>query len=199
MIIYLEGPDGSGKSTAATNIAKRLVGLGYQVDRFAERNISTHPTRPYRIDDFHLFDELEYMEKDDTIHILDRGPLSDIVYRVFDDYKPVANFTQYLSFFSHHEAIIIYCKTDNAEQAMNERGDDNPVALQRHKELTKVYDIVMAAIATVSVTPGLVYDYTRNTTKELFDRIVSRLQTGDCAGGTCGRRGCIRCNSGGLD
>lgn len=201
MIVYLEGPDGSGKSTLANEIAKYLKDEGYEVDRFAERNVSTHPTRPYRLDKKHLLDELKYMERDTAVHILDRGPLSDVVYRVFDNYDPVATMTDYLNFFASHAAIIIYCRTSNAEKAMNDRGDDNPVALTRHKEISKVYDIVMASVAQKSIVPMFVWDYTASSQLDVINWISQRVHelTADCKDGTCGRPGCIRCQSGGLD
>ena len=148
MIIYLEGPDGSGKSTLANEIAKYLKDEGYEVDRFAERNVSTHPTRPYRLDKMHLLDELKYMERDNTVHILDRGPLSDVVYRVFDNYEPVATMTDYLNFFASHAAIIIYCRTGNAEKAMNDRGDDKILVNKEKNEITFLYDETDEALMT---------------------------------------------------
>ena len=177
MIIYLEGPDGSGKSTLADAIAKDLKSKGYEVDRFAERNVNTHPQRPYRLNKEHLFDELKYMAKDSGIHILDRGPLSDCIYRIFDDYKPVASFADYIPLFkdfdSKDQLVMIYCHTPIAEQAMRERGDDNPVALSRHKELTKLYTMLMGVLN--KALHGKIYNYDFNKTAYEQDYMVNQV------------------------
>ena len=36
----------------------------------------------------------------------------------------------------------MYCNSALAEQKMLERGDDNPIALQRHKEISHAFDLV---------------------------------------------------------
>ena len=84
---------------------------------------------------------------------------------------------------------------------MNDRGDDNPVALTRHKEISKVYDIVMASVAQKSVVPMFVWDYMASSQLDVINWISQRVHelTADCKDGTCGRPGCIRCQSGGLD
>lgn len=178
MIIYLEGPDGSGKSTLADAIAKDLKSKGYEVDRFAERNVNTHPQRPYRLNKEHLFDELKYMAKDSGIHILDRGPLSDCIYRIFDDYKPVAGLVEYLPLFkefsNNGQLVMIYCYTPMAEQAMRERGDDNPVALTRHRELTRCYNMVMGVVN--KALHNRVHYYNFMKSKNEIDSMVKEVE-----------------------
>ena len=43
---------------------------------------------------------------------------------------------------------------------MNARGDDNPVALERHKELSKVYDFAMSVVqANTNKYNFAIYDW----------------------------------------
>lgn len=181
MIIYLDGPDGSGKSTLANEIARICKEEGYSFDRFAERNIATNPRGNYRIDAEHLFDELKYMAKDNTIHILDRGPISDNLYRMFDNYEPVAKLEDYLKLFKefnkNKQMILIYTRTDAAEKAMLERGDDNPIAINRHKELSKAYDLIMGVINFNLNGKMILFDYTLpNATDKLLNKVKETLK-----------------------
>ena len=146
MIVYFEGPDGSGKSTLLNAIANDLINKGYKVDAQANSFIPTHPKAEYRVSERQLYRALKKMANDkSTVYLVDRGPISDIVYRVFDDYTPVTTYYKFMDFMAHNyfNILPIYCRTDLAEKKMLERGDENPIAIKRHKEITKVYDIIM--------------------------------------------------------
>lgn len=152
MLIVLEGPDGSGKSTLAKTIIKELItdsdfnGLNIVYDNI-ENFIPTKPTSENRISESEMLKKLTTIIKDNKqLFICDRGPISDIIYRVFDKYQSVTTVDKLLLLYKQYnnKVMMIYCRNDVAEQKMLERGDDNPVAIQRHKELTKIYDIFMA-------------------------------------------------------
>ena len=172
MIIYFEGPDGSGKSTLLNTIYNDLVNKGYKVDPQANRFIPTHPKAEKRVSEKELFRQLKRMARDNsTVYLVDRGPISDIVYRVFDNYTPVTTFDKFMDFMAQNyfDIVTIYCRTDLAEQKMLERGDENPIAIQKHKEITKVYDIVMNG------TPlsDLRFDYSKKNTLRIVMKKVN--------------------------
>lgn len=164
MIIYLEGPDGSGKSTLADKIVGLCKELNIECIRNAEATISTHPARPNRVTKKQLFEQLEFMANEPRLFILDRGPISDSIYRMFDNYDPVCKLEDYAKLFrkfiDSQQMLIIYTRTNNAEKAMLERGDDNPVSLKRHKELTKAYDMIMGCLNYSLNNVIWRYDYT---------------------------------------
>lgn len=181
MIIYLEGPDGSGKSTLANSIYKVCLEENIDVERFAERNISTHPLKPDRISFDRLIDELTYMAEDNMVHILDRGPISDCIYRMFDNFDPVGKLEDYIKLFKKfvdkNQLILIYARTKAAEKAMKERGDENPIALNRHKELSKAYDLIMGVISYSINSDMLIYDFTvDNALEEATQRILNTIK-----------------------
>ena len=178
MIIYFEGPDGSGKSTLLNTIYNDLINKGYKVDPQANRFIPTHPKAEYRVSERQLFRQLKRMSEDDSkVYLIDRGPISDIIYRVFDDYKPVTTPARVASFISAHmfNTVTIYCRTDLAEQKMLERGDDNPIAIQRHKEITKLYDLFMNGV----ICPDIQFDLLRMDAFRVCHAHISR-STRDC-------------------
>lgn len=175
MVVYLEGADGSGKSTLAKAIEQYYTEKGYKCVLDAESLINTHPKRPNRITGTELFIKLEQMCRSDLIYILDRGPISDLVYRVFDNYESVTNLESLINFLEPAINLgflkLIYCKSSKAEEAMRERGDDNPTALNKYKELSKVYDLVMSAITVRSYIINYDFHYFNKNQLTNFIRV----------------------------
>lgn len=160
MIVYLEGPDGSGKSTLNKVLTDTLLEITNVISD-AESLISTHPARPGRVSKKELFSRLKTMANSKDVYILDRGPISDIVYRVFDDYKSVASVLDVMNFIQtyNNRVLIIHCDSDKAEENMLKRGEDNPVALEKHKELRKVYKLFMDMLDATLPYNLIRYDY----------------------------------------
>ena len=170
MIVYVEGVDGSGKTTLIKKLAKQLISLGYNVEVNAERFIPTRPNNGWRIEEGEMYSTLYWMLESDEIFFLDRGPISDIVYRVFDNYKPVTTYHKIRKWIKlHNNIMVIYCRTDKAKENMIKRGDDNPVSLARHNEISKVYDLVMENI------PHYVYDMSFDNGNSVVDICVKTM------------------------
>jgi hypothetical protein len=108
----------------------------------------------------------------DTIIVLDRGPISDVIYRHFDDYKPVLNEGQVADLLSllKDKIKVVFCDNDVAEQKMLERGDENPIAIEKHKDITNWYRNFMTFIKHE------VFDYTRTTAPIFADMIIDSLK-----------------------
>ena len=172
MIVYVEGVDGSGKTTLINNLAKKLIDLGYNVEVNAENFIPTRPNNGWRIEEDEMYSTLYGMLESDRIFFLDRGPISDIVYRVFDDYEPVTTYNKIRKWIKlHNNIMVIYCRTDKAKENMIKRGDDNPVSLARHNEISKVYDLVMENI------PHYIYDMSLDNINIVVDIYIETIKT----------------------
>ncbi len=175
MIIYLEGPDGSGKSTLLRNL-KEVLQQKWLVDAYGNMRIPTHPARSGRVSEKTLYSELKKMANDKyKVYIVDRGPISDIVYRVFDDYSQVTTLSKLTEFMRNNSRGIytIYCCSSKAEENMLKRGDDNPIALTKHKEITKVYNLVMNVLQSAVKYNIVTYDYNKRGD---FNKIMQGAQ-----------------------
>lgn len=177
MIVYLEGPDGSGKSTLLKEIHKSLTNMFENKIYVYDNSNLLIPTHPKlgaeRITEPLLYKRLKSMVHDNSIHLVDRGPISDLVYRVFDNYTSVTNINKFKAFLEENDKRIftIYCNSTLAEEKMKERGDDNPVALNKHKELSKLYDLIMSVIS-VKLKNYAKFDYSnRNAIKNILEQI----------------------------
>lgn len=151
MLIIFEGPDGSGKSTLQDKVCEIMqkYSPAIKVLNNAEWLILTHPKSDTRVNERELYKQLKRMATcKDTVYLVNRGPISDIIYRIFDNYSTVTTFPKLLDFIVKYQRqiIIVYCNSKIAEQKMLERGDENPVAISRHKEISKIYDLLMSII-----------------------------------------------------
>lgn len=165
MIIYLEGADGTGKSTLADYIHGTLDEVYYPWAMIEPREAyDTMPNSKTRLHKGQLLTILKRWAKDNTAHILDRGPLSDIVYRLFDDEKPVITIDEWLDFVKEygHRIFTVHCKAPSAENNMNKRGDDNKVSLKYHPIITRVYSMLFDMIKLR--TPNVIeYNYDKKS------------------------------------
>lgn len=151
MIIMVEGVDGSGKSTFIDKLTTRLDEVkklhNIKIVGNAEILIPTHPKREDRLTTEDLVSKLIGMATDtSTIYVCDRGPISDIIYRTFDKYDPLLDLNTMLNIY-HRNALgflLVFCDTIESERLMKERGEDNPVAIQRHQELRYLYKQIMS-------------------------------------------------------
>ena len=167
MIIYFEGPDGSGKSTLITYLSRRLDQLqrlrGIKVVEHGERLIPTRPYQPNRIEPSALMVKLAEMAIDkETVYILDRGPLSDIIYCAFNGYQPVISLSTWFVFWLNYSDMItmVYCDSDVAEEMMLARGDNYPIAVQYYKQIRYMYQQVMPMFSPCR------YDMAKHKTSE---------------------------------
>lgn len=163
MIIYLEGPDGSGKTTLIDSIGDVLEGANVYYDVHGKKLVSTYPQDPNRLTERQLFAALRKMAKSNYVYIVDRCVISDIVYRVFDNYKPVTILHKVIEFLKKYNSriFLVYCRTEKAEKYMLERGDNNPIAVTKHKEISRVFDLVMSEIAANIKYNYYKYDFTK--------------------------------------
>lgn len=177
MIVYIEGPDGTGKTTLARKIEEVCAQQKLKCI-FAEPLIQTNPTKPGRVSETGLAYRLIHMLRNNrVVFILDRGPISDCVYRVFDDYSPVMPLAWLMDIFEHlrNKLVFIYANNANAEYYMLQRGDDNPVAIAKHKKISYVYEMLKGYF---SKTFGgiFTYDFEKVDVSEFSERIFEEIE-----------------------
>lgn len=180
MIIYIEGVDGSGKTTLANKLTTRLNQLAplkkIKVVPDGESMISTRPDLPGRLSKADLIITMDKMANStDTVYICDRGPISDIIYRMFDDEEPVLTLEAFWTFWLVHtqSMVVVHCDTDNSNRLMLSRGENNPVSIQHHKTIRAIYNELMPFFGAIK------YDITDAPDNlDIINTILSRLWQG---------------------
>lgn len=169
MIIFFEGPDGSGKSTLLNNIDKQFD----KYDTFKQLIIVSNansdiPTRPNsdikRLTEKELYSKLKYMATNkNVLYLVDRGPVSDFIYRIFDKFPTVTTIPTWSKFINKygHSIMTIFCMSELSEAAMLKRGDNNKIAIQKHSEITKAYEMFISLCTQIHPYNWARYDFNK--------------------------------------
>jgi energy-coupling factor transporter ATP-binding protein EcfA2 len=164
MIVYIEGVDGSGKSTLAKAISDYLKTHEFDnkpwiIHPKAHQLMVTHPWRINRITAEQLRERLVRYLLSPEIYIVDRGELSDIIYRTFDNdkYQALMTLKEYYSLYQeyHHRYVIIHCDSDDSKPLMLARGEDNPISISEHHNLRYLFKQIMPLFNAISFDVGL--------------------------------------------
>lgn len=178
MIIFFEGVDGSGKTTLMNKVytrlqtRQRLFGLTPVLN--AQTSVPTHPSAPDRSTEETLLEMLSVMASiPDVVYLHDRGPLSDIIYRTFDEHKPILDFFQlwYFTLSNMFGVMTVHCDTADSSKFMIARGEDNLVALSHHKSLRYLFDQFASVLPQVTT-----YDFVNDDENELINTILAELE-----------------------
>lgn len=147
MVIYIEGVDGSGKSSFAAAVTTYLQEKGFKVHPKAEKQLVTHPWRLNRLTTQGYLSRLRSFLGSAEVFIVDRGELSDIIYRTFDNekYSALMTLSEFYRFYQmmQHSFIVVHCDTDQSYELMLKRGEDNQVSITEHQKLRYLFNQVM--------------------------------------------------------
>jgi len=174
MIIQLEGVDCTGKTTlynALTTKLQKLASLKQlTIVKDAESLVTTNPRKPNRISCENLWSTLfKWARQRNHIYIMDRGPISDNVYRCFDDIEPVMDLRLCAMMYQCSGIIVIHCDSPRGREIIKERGDDNPIALANWDKIHKTYRIMMPLFNP------FIYDFDKVDMNKFVDNIISKL------------------------
>lgn len=132
MIIFVEGADGSGKSTLVKTLSEQYPIVN--ITRKAE-HINAD-----------LFVELMRMHTD---VVCERGPISDYVYRLLDGDPSVYSLSRLLGILKN--SVVIYCRTDTQYKDSINRGEDLITDKKEAEKLKNTYDVMMSIFAREGV------------------------------------------------
>ena len=178
MIVYIEGVDGTGKTTFAKALYEKLKKekIFKKVEPDGEALIPTKPKDPKRLKPQELHIKFVEMAEDlNTLYICDRGPLSDIIYRTFDNYTPVVDLITLSTMIamSGPKVFLVHCDTADSFTNMMTRGETNPTSINFHKALKKLYRQI---IPTFRVLPAVEYDMAKHDLDGVITILLERLK-----------------------
>lgn len=149
MIVFVEGADGSGKTTL----------IKHFVETYGFKELKP-PVR--QEDKLKELEEWEDFVRDaqlkQGIYFVDRGPLSELVYRLVDTDKTYINDITALDNLFKRDFAVILCESFNAFSRAMERGEDNIIDKDLHNEIVRNYNFVAKIIKRFTSTPILKVD-----------------------------------------
>ena len=163
MLILVEGADGSGKTTLVESLRKR----GFKVVKPVERCLSDQEIR-------WTYLCLNSVHGGMTNHIVDRGFISELVYRTFDGRPPTISLTSICVLLK--QCKIIYCKTESQYEDSIQRGEDNITRKEDAEQISKLYDLFITLFEQFEKVPVFRYNWRRSNLNDVSVFIKSKNQ-----------------------
>lgn len=163
MIVYVEGVDGSGKTTLIKQLEEEF---GYEVRLIPSRRTSKE------VENYAWKQFIGYF--DNRTVICDRGFISELVYRLSDTDDTWLNLSDLAILLQ--KCKIIYCISKTSFTDAQERGEDNIVTFERHKDIENEYENVLRLLTRFSNIPVYQYDWHNTDIKEVVKFINSNKE-----------------------
>lgn len=144
MLIFIEGPDGSGKTT----LCKELVECG-TADILINIPRGTKNQRE-------IYNLLRY-----SSHkiVFDRCFISDLTYRLWDNCKPDdMTLEDMLCVLNDTDSRIIFCESDSAFDDAQKRGESFITNRKNHDAISSNYNVIQNLLRKFTTVPVMVYD-----------------------------------------
>lgn len=144
MLIFVEGPDGSGKTT----LCKKLVECG-AADVYLSMSRETKNRNEF----------YELIRHSNHRVVFDRCFISDVAYRLWDNCKPDDMTLEDMLYVLHHgNSCIIFCDTDTAFDDAQSRGENFITDRKNHDIISNNYRTLQMILRKFTKVPVMVYD-----------------------------------------
>ena len=144
MLIFVEGPDGSGKTT----LCKELIECG-AADVYLSMSRETKNRNEF----------YELMRHSKHKIVFDRCFISDIAYRLWDNGKTDdMNLEDMLYVLHHCDTRIIFCDTDSAFEDSQSRGETFITNRKNHDVISNNYRTLQMILRKFTDVPIMLYD-----------------------------------------
>lgn len=180
MIIFIEGIDGAGKTTLYNALRDiRFEHIDGSKINF-EQTVNAHNpyVTGYELEAFNM--RLRSQRNSKDIYIYDRSPISELVYRMWDE-----KYCKYkLEFFEDLVRgtigfAVIYCKPSNLKHAWDmrtERDKDDISTESDRDEIAQHYDSVMDVFEKLLHVPICLYDWTVHADISTVCKFINSLR-----------------------
>lgn len=132
MIIFVEGCDGSGKSTLIKQLSERYPVM--RIPRYAETAS--------------LWKRVLTLGRNETI-LMDRSPLTELIYRTWENNESKFGYFNVLQWIG--KGKLIYCRTNTSFDDAINRGEDLVTRREDAAKLQNLYDTFIQAMKTDGV------------------------------------------------
>lgn len=157
MIVFVEGNEGTGKTTLIDELFKTLPVMSAKC--------SMNFGNP--------FDLYYTLSNNKNIYLFDRGFITDIVYRRLDGNKGKMTLSEIGELCKTQEdnIKIIFCWNYNSFKRSMERGEDNITNEENHNLITKEFESVKNIIKCFTNIKYFDYDYEYDSVEDVINFI----------------------------
>ena len=161
MVIIVEGPDGSGKSTLVKQICKEL---NYEELEHIPRKY------PGQYNLWNVF--LSNCINSGKNYVIDRCFISELVYRCcMNDKYPNITMSRIIDLLYNYKVLYIFCENENSFSNAVQRGETYVTDKNSHDTIVKAYDLLFAMIHKFTTCFITKYDYSKQKFKHIKEII----------------------------
>ena len=160
MLVIIEGPDGSGKTTLVKDLCNNY---GYMEIKSVQRDL------PNQYDSW--FTIIKQLADSDAKYVMDRCYLSEWVYRLTMADK-VPNMTlldMVVLLYLRPNVKIVFCNNNNAYKNACNRGEDYVETRKQHNRITNTYEFLYDTLKTFTTIDVIKYKYSNKSVQKLID------------------------------
>lgn len=158
MTIFVEGPDGSGKTTLIKQLSNRYSNVS--ISRMEEDSL--------------LWSKLINFAKSlpNKFILVDRSPLTEYVYRAEDRNESKFPYSSVVKWL--RQGKIIYCNNNDSFENAIRRGEDNITVKSRHDKIRQFYDTFIPTLESEGI-PVMYYNWQENC----LDDVIKFVEGGN--------------------
>lgn len=161
MIIIVEGPDGSGKSTLVKQICEKLK---YEELKCIPRNY------PGQYSLWNVF--LSNCTNSGKNYVIDRCFISELIYRCcMEDSYPNITMSRIVDLLYNHKVLYIFCENEHSFTNAIQRGETYVTNKNKHDAIVKAYNLLFNMIHKFTTCFVTKYDYEKQTFKNIKEII----------------------------
>ena len=161
MLLLIEGNEGVGKTTLINQLAERIHFVTVKYPKEVKKT----------------FQMLYNFIKDEILYVLDRGFISDLVYRSLDHKRGQTTLYQIGQLCSSPSGIkIIFCNNKNAFENAMKRGETNITVEPLHKIIDNRFFFVEEMIKNFTDIETFDYNYEYQSIDDVIEFIRGRCQ-----------------------
>lgn len=157
MLIFIEGPDGSGKTT----LCNELINCG-------AANILISVSRGTKNQSDFYYD----IGRSNHKIVFDRCFISDLAYRLWDNGKVGdLSLDEMLYILTNKDCRLIFCHSDTAFDDAMTRGESFITTKKNHDLITNNYDVIQKLFGKFTKVPVMIYDRKFNDVSDVIEFI----------------------------
>lgn len=143
MLIVVEGNEGTGKTTLIDRLSEQLPFIRIKYSKDCEN----------------IFPDLEYFAFNRSLFVLDRGFVTDMVYRIRDGKQGQTSLAEIAELCKRGWVKIIFCNNDNGYEDALRRGENNITTRTDYDYVTGTFDRIKALLKCFTNVETFDYNY----------------------------------------
>lgn len=149
MLVIIEGNEGTGKTTLINQLKEHMPFISVKYSKECK----------------HMFESLEFYAKSKQLYVLDRGFVTDMVYRI-NDLRVGQTSLQEIGVLANMSKII-FCESDTGYEDAMKRGENNITDINQYQYIDSLFDAVLKLLSSFTRVDIMRYRYGWNSVEHV--------------------------------